>query len=242
MLPVVPARPALRALWPAAWRSLLGVALIVGANQGGAIFYAQIGEPRTIAIYLLTLRLLETIAAVARTPFYARIPELVRLHAQGSTEQQLAVARTGMRFTYWLIVAGLLSASALGPAIFKALGSDVPFPPRTLWLALGCAYLLDRYGAMHLQLYSTTNRIVWHTAAGGYAVLYLVSLASTFDWLGIYTFPVAMLIGYAGWYCWYCAAHSYGAFGISPWRFERGLFLPPFAVACCATALAWRFS
>src|SRR5690606_11601645 len=91
----VPARAALRALWPAVWRSFLGIVAIVGLNYAGAIFYAQIGDVTSVASYLLAIRLLNAIGALSRAPFYARIPTLVRLHAQGERGQQILTARTG---------------------------------------------------------------------------------------------------------------------------------------------------
>lgn len=231
-------RPAIRALWPPAWRSFVGVASIVGVNYAGGIFYAQIGEPRLVASYLLAVRLFDALSAVSRAPFYSRIPLLVRLHAQGQQSAQLATARSGMRAAYWLFLTGMLAAAALGPPVFRAIGSDVPFPPTLLWLGLGSAYLMERYGAMHLQLFSTTNTIVWHTAAFGYAALYLVTLAVLHDRLGVYAFPAAMGLGYTGWYSWFSARHSYRAFGLAFWSFERALFLPPIAIAAAATIAA----
>ncbi|MFN0253197.1 MAG: hypothetical protein ACKV2T_40360 [Kofleriaceae bacterium] len=233
-----PWRPALQTLWPAAWRSFVGVAGILGVNYMGGIFYAQIGEPRLVAGYLLAIRLFDALSSVARAPFYSRIPLLVRLHAQGQTSAQLATARSGMRLAYWIFVVGMLAAAALGPSVFRAIGSDVPFPALQLWLGLGTAYLLERYGAMHLQLFSTTNMIVWHTAALGYALIYLVTLAALHGPIDVYAFPIAMGLGYAGWYSWFSARHSYRAFGIRFWSFERALFVPPLVVATTATVIA----
>jgi hypothetical protein len=55
----------------------------------------------------------------------------------------------------------------------------------------------------------------------------------------VYAFPIAMALGYAGWYSWYSARRSYRMFGLAFWTFERALFLPPLAVALAATLVAW---
>jgi hypothetical protein len=238
-LPRPSPRAVVAAFWPAAWRSGLGVASIYGINQASGVFYAQIAGPRAVASYLLALRLLDLISNTSRAPFYARIPLLARLRALGDHAQQVQVARRGMLMVYWLFVPALVAGALLGPAVFSLIGSDVPFPARPLWLLLGLALLLERYGAMHIQLYSSTNHIVWHTATAGYAVIYLATMATLQPVAGIYAFPLAMLAGQIGWYSWYCARHSYGLLGVRFWGFERTLFVPALVLTVSATALAW---
>ena len=238
-LPRTASKPAVRALWPAVWRSFVGVALIVGTNQAGGIFYAQVGEPRMVAMYLLAMRILDVLSLIARAPFTARVPHLVRLYAQGDMHGVVASARPGMRYTYWLFVAGLLAGAALGPPIFHLVGSRVPFPPYLLWLALGGALMLERFGAMHLQLYSTTNQIIWHKVALGYAFGYVTTILILGGTLNVYAFPVAMFVGYLGWHSWFSARHSYRTFELRFWSFERALVIPPFAIIVAAIVVAW---
>ena len=111
--------------------------------------------------------------------------------------------------------------------------------PPLLWLGLGVALLLERYGAMHLQLYSTTNHIVWHTASFGYALIYLGAAGLLYRSLGVYAFPAAMVLGYGGWYGWFCARHSYAEFKLRFWSFERALFIPAIATVVLAAGIAW---
>jgi hypothetical protein len=232
-------RRVLAALWPAAWRSSLGVASMFGVQQASGIFYAQIASPQQVASYLLALRLLDALSSIARSPFYARIPRLVRLHATNELAEQRREIRTGMGLTYWLLLAGILVAAIAGPTVFSLLGSDVPFPSRVLWLAMGTAVILERFGAMHLQVYTTTNRIVWHVAAGGYGIIYLVVVAAFHRTLGVDAFPIAMLCGHLGWYSWYCASRSYRVLDTTFWTFERTMLLPPLALAVASLVLAY---
>ena len=226
-------------LWPGAWRSSLGVASMFGVRQASGVFYAQIAAPHHVASYLLALRMLDALSALARSPFYARIPSLVRLRATNDLDAQRREVRIGMRLTYWLLLAGLVTAAIAGPFLFRVLDSDAPFPPRTLWLAMGTAVMLERFGAMHLQVFTTTNRVVWHIAGAGYAAIYLVVVAAFHRALGIYVFPIAMACGHLGWYSWYCAGRSYRALDTSFWTFERTMLLPPLALAVASLGLAY---
>lgn len=231
-------RRVLAALWPASWRSSIGTASMFGLQQASGVFYAQIGDPRLVAAYLLALRMLDALSAVARSPFYARIPLLIRLRASGQLDDHEREIRTGMRATYWLLLGGLVVAAITGPYVFSLLGSEVPFPPHTLWLAMGTAVMLERFGAMHLQVFTTTNRIVWHIAGAGYATIYLAAVALLHRPLGVYAFPLAMVCGHLGWYSWYSASRSYRVLATSFWAFERTMLLPPLLLAIASVIVA----
>jgi hypothetical protein len=80
---------------------------------------------------------------------------------------------------------------------------------------------------MHIQLYSITNHIIWHTANGVSGIIYLVVALALFKQIGVYAFPIGTLIGYLGFYGWYSAIHSYRAFGLKFWEFEKPIMIPP---------------
>jgi hypothetical protein len=90
---------------------------------------------------------------------------------------------------------------------------------------MGLSMFAERYGAMHIQLYSTTNHIIWHIANGVSGVIYLIVVLILFKQIGVYSFPLGTLISYLGFYCWYSAMHSYRAFGLDFWTFERSTML-----------------
>jgi hypothetical protein len=89
------------------------------------------------------------------------------------------------------------------------LGSNIPFVDPKLWALIGLAFFVERFGAMHIQLYSISNKIVWHIANGITGGLYLLLALSTYKWLGVYSFPISMLVAYLLFYSWYTAAKSY---------------------------------
>ncbi len=235
--------------WPAVWRSGLGVILTSGFIQASGVLYAQFGEATQVAAYMLALRYLTAISQFAQAPFYSKIPSLARLQAQGDTARLLALAARGMRLSHLsFAIAAAVAAYAL-PWAFAQVGGEVGFVPPALWWLLVSATFLERFGAMHLQLYSTTNRIVWHKAGSWTgAIMITVSLIGIRHW-GAYAVPVGMLLGYAGFYCWYCALKSYREFRIPMLRFELRTTGLPLGILCLAalgnlipghTAFTWR--
>jgi O-antigen/teichoic acid export membrane protein len=220
--------------WPRTWRSGIGALVSVGITQLSGVAFAQFGSPSAVASYLLALRAASLLTQFSQAPFYSKLPVLARLRAQGEETLLVNTARKGMRWSYFLFVGGaLVGGMAAGP-VLAVIGSKVEFIPLSAWLLLSIALFFDRFGAMHLQLFSTTNDIRWHIAAGGGAILYVVTAVASVPSFGYYGFILASLLGNLLFYAPYCARLSYGVLPESALRFERGTSALPFLVLVSA--------
>ena len=223
-------RDVFKAVWLSTWRSGLGIFMSYGLVQLSGLFYAQIEGGKSLASYLLGLRLIQAISQFSQAPFYSRIPIMARLNASGSIEKLIASAKRGMFLAHSTYVIQIVLMSIFGPMILGIIGSKVPFPDNLLWVLLTLAIFAERYGAMHIQLYSTTNHIVWHIANGVTGAIVIVLSLSLIPVFGITAFPLALLIANISFYSWYCARLSYKAFKIPIWNFEKLTFVCPCVV------------
>ncbi|EKE03595.1 MAG: hypothetical protein ACD_20C00178G0004 [uncultured bacterium] len=220
----------LLAVWPSAWRSGLGILMCYGLIQVSGIIYAQIGDPSSVAAYLLSLRLIQAISQFSQAPFYSKLPLLSRLYADGRHAELLQIARRGMALSHWSYLAGLVGLGLFGAPLLKFVGSNAPFPEQLLWSLLGFGFLIERFGAMHLQLYSTCNHIIWHIVTAVSGTIFMFVSILLFNSIGVYAFAIGIIAGYAGFYSWYSALHSYRKFNINIINFEIGSFILPFIV------------
>jgi O-antigen/teichoic acid export membrane protein len=216
-----------KAVWPSAWRSGVGVILYSVVVQASGLIYAQVGSVTNVASYLLGLRILNNIRSLSQAPFYSKIPLLSRLRAEGNQERQVAIARKGMILSYWVFVIGFIAFGLIAAPLLRLIGSNADFVPPLLWASMGFGYFLERYGAMHIQLYSTTNHIILHIANGVSGAIYLVSSLVLLYFIDVYAFPVAIIISQLGFYTWYSARHSYNTFNLNFWKFEKNNMLIP---------------
>jgi O-antigen/teichoic acid export membrane protein len=214
------------AVWPSTWRTGVGVLTSYGVVQASSIIYAQIASPAAAATYFLALRLIQAVSQFSQAPFYSKLPTLARLYSEGRNSDLVQLARKGMSLAYLTFVVGFVILGALGAPILEMIGSNAAFPGFLLWALLGVAYFVERYGAMHINLYGTTNDIINHVANGVAGIIYMVVGVIGFRYMGIYAFPVALIVGNAGFYAWYAASHSYRAFGLGFLLFERAAMLP----------------
>ena len=217
-------------VWPNAWRSSLGIIMSYGVVHASGLIYAQLGATSRVATYLLGLRLIQALSSFSQAPFYSKLPILASLRANGSVSEQIAIAKRGMALSYWTYALGFVFLGIFGAPLLKLIGSHAEFPDSALWALLGLAMFAERYGAMHIQLYSTTNHIIWHIANGITGAIYLLSSTILYPYVGVYAFPIGMIFGYTFFYSWYSASHSYGAFGLKFWQFEKSTSMAPLLV------------
>lgn len=217
-------------IWPNAWRSGLGTIVGTGLLASTGIFYAQVGSKESVAAYLLALYLIRAVNQFSQAPFYTKIPVLSRLRVEGLLEKQQRLAARGMRWSFCTLVVGIVVLGVFVPPLLKCVGSNVNFVSLGLWALMGMAAFFERYGAMHVQLYTTTNHIIIHIANGVSGLFFIVAVALSYKFLGIYTFPISHIVSNLAFYDWYAAKHSYDAFHLRFWDFERRTTLVPLAI------------
>lgn len=217
-------------VWPNAWRSGLASTVGAGLVQGTGIFYAQIGSAKNVAAYLLALSLIRALSQFSQAPFYTKIPVLSRLRAEGQLQKQQRVAQRGMLWSFYILAIGIIIIDMFGATLLEYIKSNANFVGYGLWSLMGFAAFLERYGAMHIQFYSTTNHIIAHIANGVTGLIFILGVALSYVFLGVYAFPISQIVANAVFYNWYAARHSYAAFRLQFWDFERKTVIVPFVM------------
>ena len=208
------------AVWPRAWRAGLGATMSYGLVQFSSLIVAQSRDDNRVASYLLGMRLIQLLSQASQAPFYSKLPVLATQWARGQTSQLLAIAARAMQLSTWAFVLPWAFLGFCGPLLLERLDTHTAFPSTTLWILLGVATLLERYGAMHLQLYSLTNHIVWHIANGVTGALFVAISVFGFPFLGIMSIPVGLLIGNLCFYAPYCSILSHKYFQLQRPSFD----------------------
>lgn len=230
-------RQIFESIWPSAWRSGVGVLFSYGIIQSSGIIYAQIGSPANVASYLLAMRFMQMITQFSSAPFYSKLPVFSRLYAEGKRKELLQAAQRGMRLSHWAFVVGFVGTAILVRPLLEQIGSNASFPSSLLWVIMGLAFFAERFGAMHIQLYSTTNHIVWHIANGVSGIIYLGVSFGLVRTIGAYAFPVGIIAGYYGFYSWYAARCSYREFDLKAMAYEKACSFAPGIALLASSAM-----
>ena len=214
-------------VWPSAWRSGLGVFAGFGSVQATGIILAQFASASQTASYLLALRLIQTVSQYSQAPFYTKIPVLSKLNAQNNTKELLNISTKTMRISYAAFLLGFFLLTFFAEPILAYINSNVDFVSTPFWVLLGSAIFIERYGAMHIQLYSLSNKIIWHIANSITGILLITTCVILYPLIGIFAFAWGLFLSNLLFYSWYSAYHSYKEYNLNFWEFEYSVFIPP---------------
>jgi hypothetical protein len=217
----------LRKIWGPAWRGGVGGLMSAGLTNLTSIIYAQLGSMGEAAAFLLAMRLITQVRDVSMAPFYSKLPLMSMLRAKNRISELTELAKKGMRLSHLVFVLGFLIVAVLLNPMLVYTQSQIEFVDLKLWSLIGLAFFFHRFGAMHIQVYLTTNHVISHIADGIAGLIYILSSLLLIRLLGVYTVPVGMLLGYFCFYCWYGTFYSLRSLGnISLWNFERQASMP----------------
>lgn len=239
--------PALfRAAWAAGWRSGVGVLFSTGIIQGSGLILPQIAPAEIAAAYLIVLRLMTIASQLSQAPFYSRLPAMAKANAEGRRDKVVAIAIRGLRLSLWTMVIGIAGIIFLVPQILHWIGGAVRIADPVLSLLLGLAFFAERYGGMHMQLYTLSNHVIWHRVNGATGVAIIAAFALLWPLVGAWAMPLAMLAGYGLYLCPTVSRRALAFLGEARWPFERRTALgPALGLLACVLlfllgrALAW---
>lgn len=218
----------IRALWPAAWRTAIGVILSIGISQGIVVAVANLFIAAQAASVQLALRIMQIINQFSQAPYYTRLPKFNRLRAGGQPAELARLASEAMRLSLWIFVAAAIAVDLFARPLLAVINSQTAFPDKLFWTLFMLAVYAERFGAMHVQLLLTRNIAVAHLTNGGTGIIWLSSLLVLFPKLGVMAIPASMLIAYGGFYAPCAAMLSHARLqAVSMWDFERRTSLLP---------------
>ena len=207
-------------IWPGMWRATLGVFIYLGTTQGAGLYYAQIGSVQDVAIYLFAMSLMRPMMQFAQVPFMTKLPRLAALQASGERGAQRELVQRAMLFSNFLLALMVVSGALFLPLVAWISGGEVARVPLILWAIIGLASFLERVGAMHLQLYSQTNHILWHWANGGASVLFIIFAWALLPYIDMLAIPSALCLAIVLFYMPYAMWLSYRTYGFEFPAFE----------------------
>lgn len=228
----------LRIACAAGWRSGVGVLFSTGIIQGTGMIIPQIASAEVSAAYLLVLRLITVGSQLAQAPFYSRLPTMAKANAEGNRAEMVALAKHGLRLSLWMMVVGIFAILFVFPQVLIWIDGSVRMPSYNLSLLLALAFFAERYGAMHMQIYTLSNHVIWHRVNGLAGIVIIAAFALLWPMVGVVAMPLAMLAGYGLYLCPTTSRKSLAFIGQDRWSFERDTSLGP-SLGLVATYIAF---
>lgn len=211
------------------WRSVAGVFIFLAAFFGTGLIISTALASSDAAIFLLLVNLSRYLMQFSQVPFTVKIPQLTLLHAHGKQDDILKITKRSMTASMWLLTGAVIFVALLWDQAALHLKLDTINLDTALWGAIGLVTLLERYGAMHLQLYSTTNHIIWHWLNSLAALILTIVTAMLVAWIGLWSWVVGYLFSMLA-YSLISHRHSFKAFGFPFPKFDLHTFIIPLSI------------
>lgn len=223
-----PSHAYLKPAWAAGWRSGVGMFFSTGLIQGSGMVMPLLAPAEISAAYLLILRLITLASQISQAPFYTRLPQMNKALAEGRRDATAKMAEAGMVRAFWALTLSLLALIFVAPLVLRLIGSSVQIPDPTLAILMSFAFFAERYGAMHMQLYTLSNHVIWHWVNGLTGMIMALACVALWPFLECFAMPVALLIAYAGFLCPYISTKALRFIQMQRWSFDRNTVLLPF--------------
>jgi hypothetical protein len=207
-------------------KTSIGTLLSAGIFQFIGFFYSWYFNIEQLASYLFAMNLIWNIRNFAQAPFYDKLPIMYSLMAQKKIIELRELAKKYMLLTYVSYSFIFLCITFLQKYFLSIINSKTEFVSISLWILLGFGFLLERYGAMHLQVYTTTNHVISHKANSVTGIILIILMIFSINTLKLYTFPICFIISYLAFYVWYSVKKSYKLLQTTFWEYEKKLFIP----------------
>lgn len=191
----------LRIVWAAGWRSGIGVLFSAGIVQGSGMIMPQIATAEISAAYLVALRLMSIASQLSQAPFYSRLPAMAEAYAKGSQLDMITWAKRGLFLSLWTMVGAVFSILFIFPQVLTWINGSVQTVSSGLLVLLSLAFFAERYGGMHMQIYTLSNHVIWHWVNGITGLIILLSFFLLWPVAGPASLPLGMLIGYCFYFC-----------------------------------------
>lgn len=175
------------------WKSGVGLLLGFSVFQFSGLIFSQYVVAAESAAMLMSLRVLTAIRQFSNAPFYTKIPTLNRLYVAGKYKDLLSIAKRSQKISLLVFLLISLLVMIVGGVTEKI----VLYPSVGAWYLMAIAGIIERYGAMHLQIYSLTGDIVWHKLNGLTAFVYLLFSVPIFFYQTELSIPLGIIISYS---------------------------------------------
>lgn len=194
--------------WAPAWRSGILILCSTGLNQASGLIYANVSDTKRLAAYLLSLKLVTTVAAFSQAPFYSKLPKFSALRVKNQIDELSGVTSSAMNKSLFVLVAGLVGIFFLGDWGLDIINSKSTLVDYRILMLMSFVLFLERHHAMHSQIFVTTNKIPFYKPAIITAVINVSLIWVLLPKIDYLAFPVAQGISNLVINNWWCVMLS----------------------------------
>lgn len=208
-------------LWAASWR--LG-GIFWGnyfVEQGDNIIIAQVSNPKIMASFLISKKILEIFKSISLTTFYAKIPIVFELTAQKKIKELRAFSSGYMFFGLYILVMAYATIIIFGNSLLEFFNIEKRLIDLPILILICATMVLDLHSSYHAGIYTSTNHIPFLIPSLASGLVIFVAGILIVETRGIYGVVVVRFIVQLLFNNWYA---PYLSLKLLNWRVDKYLY------------------
>ena len=126
------------------------------------IILAQFVDAIELGKFLLSVRIIQSFAAISNPLFYIKIPQMALIYNENGYKEAQKIGSQRVTICMTLFLGLLISFTVLYPLINSFLENKILILDKFDWAILCAAFLIERLSSLYLQIYTLSNNVIWH--------------------------------------------------------------------------------
>ena len=209
------------------------------------VFFAQfITSSSLMASFGLTFKLMTTLVDLSKAPFYSKLPKLAKSF-NSDFDKAFHLIRKRFFLSLLLFSITVIFVGLFGSKILILLESKTKLCSDLFWACLGVGFFVERYSAMHLNIYTLSTQIGGHTMYFVSGLLYIIFMSLFINIFSenykLFAFPLSLLFSELFFSSWYSSKYSIKLLKTSFFDFEiKSSFMPLIIILCYLIYVIYR--
>ncbi len=190
-------------IFPSAWR--FG-AISWGAyfiNYGSSLIVSQLSDPKLIASFLVTQRIIFFARQLAQVPLYAKLPTVFKMMSKHQFVELKQFASKAIVTGLAILCILLLGIGSMGNILLDLMSVETRIISSDIFLIMSISLILEYHHAVHAQIYMGSNHIPFLLPALISGILILLigfGVVDTYGLMGIVLTQFFVQLSLNNWY------------------------------------------
>lgn len=190
-------------------------------NYGNSIIVSQLPDPKIIASFLVTQRIIYFASQIAQVPVYARLPQIFQMLAKHDFERLKVFVAKSIFSGISVLAFILIMVGSLGNLILDFMNIHNKLVSIDIFTIMAISIILEFHNTIHAQIYMGSNHIpfLFPTIISGILILAIgFSVVDVYGLMGIVLTQFLVQLSINNWY------PVYLDLKLLNWRFKDYIF------------------
>lgn len=193
----------MNSIFPSAWRfGAIGWGSYF-INYGSSLIVSQLPDPKIIASFLVTQRIIFFARQLAQVPVYAKLPTVFQMMSKHQFEQLKEFAVKAIRIGLALLVVILVGICLLGNLLLDLISVETRLVSPQIFAIMAISIVLEYHHSVHSQIYMGSNHVPFLFPAlfSGFLILSIgFGVVGTYGLMGIVLTQFFVQLSLNNWY------------------------------------------